>query len=290
MPAALGSTLLWKPLFEAVGQTITGALGTYALGKATARIHRDHSFEGPMDLWHRGIHGGLVHEGDSLRFEGLISPFTQLFPGDPFQNAQRWNALHAFPGRITSSEYQSLEFFAGSDAALRVGSLNGESLVGLFGRYGFIGEGLVGVVATSLLRKTLPDFFTNAFVGTRALVKGRVARCPSQHGFIAQAIALRAGIQLNWRDYKNLNYLQIDSIKPYKALTDNTFSLLGSMWAATELPKHQYLVQYGYLSNAVEREACASTLMHDGAWKSARVYCDEASAPSQELSFRRAFL
>lgn len=284
------SGLLWKPLFEAAGQTLVGIVGSYATTKLLEKYFRQNTFDGAMDLWQRGIHSGCVDEDDSVRFDGLISPYTQLFPGDPFTNAQRWNNLYSFPGKISSAEYQSMEFFAGSDAALRIGSLNGESVVGLYGRYGFVGEGLVGVVPTTLIKKAVPEFFTPNFIGVRALVKGRLARCPSQLGYVIQAITQPAGIQFDLGGYRNTWYLKVDSVRPCRDGATNTVSLLGSIWAATEMKSEQYLVQYGYLTNQAERSACVAHLKASKAWSRARVYCDEIDCPSRELSFKNAFM
>lgn len=183
-----------------------------------------------------------------------------------------------------------MEFFAGSDAALRVGSLNGESIVGLYSRYGFIGEGLVGVVPTKVILKAIPDFFLPDFIGVRAMVSGRLARCPSQHAYVVQAITERAGMQFSLQGYKNTWYLKIDSVRPVRNPAANTVSLLGSVWAATEVPQEQYLVQYGYLTNKSERKACIEHLTEEQAWRSARVYYDEIECPSRELSFKAKFM
>lgn len=282
--------LVWRPLFEAAGQTLVGIVGSYASARLLGRVFRKNTFDGAMDLWQRGIHGSHVSEDDRIRFDGLISPYTQLFPGDPLTNAQRWNSLYTFSGKISSSEYQSMEFFAGSDAALRVGSLNGESVVGLYSRYGFIGEGLVGVVPTKSIVKSIPNFFAPDFVGVRAMVTGRLSRCPSQHAYVVQAIAQRTGIHFNLEGYRNTWYMKIDAVHPFRNSAASTVSLLGSVWAATEVRREQYLVQYGYLTNQAERKACIAHLKKEDAWKHARVYHDDIDCPSGELSFKRAFM
>ena len=284
------SEIVWKPLFEAAGQTLAGIVGSYATARLIDRYFHQNTFDGAMDLWRRGIQSHALGEEDFVRFDGLISPYTQLFPCDPFTNAQRWNNLYSFPGKISSAEYQSLEFFAGSDAALRIGSLNGESIVGLYSRYGFVGEGLIGVVPTKLVTKEIPDFFVPDFIGARAIVKGRLSRCPSQHGYVIQAIAQRAGVQFDLSGYRNTWYLKIDGVKPFRDDAASTASLLGSIWAATEVRSQQYLVQYGYLTNKTERSACIAHLRAERAWKKARVYCDDIDCPSRELSFKGAFL
>lgn len=286
----LGTELLWKPLLEAAAQTIVGAVGGYAFTDALQRVTRQNSFDGAMDLWRRGLHENTVGSGDQIVFDGLISPYSQLFPGDPMDNATRWNQLYSFEGKIDNEEYQAIEFFAGSDAALRIGSLNGETLVGLYGRYGFVGEGLVGVVPTKLLLNALPDFFHPTFFGARARMTGRLARCPAQHGFVAEGIARRSGIDLNTSLYKNIPYLQINRVRPARHSTDKTCTLLGSAWAVTDREADQYLVQYGYISEKSERQECNSRILGSQAWARARVFYDELTSPSTELGFRHTFL
>jgi hypothetical protein len=242
-----------------------------------------------MDIWLRGIHTKKVQEGDDVVIDGLISPYAQLFPGDPTDNARRWNTLHTFPGKITSSEYQALEFFAGSDAALRIGGINGETIVGVYNRYGFVGEGMVGVVPTKLLLKAVPNFFEVGFVGVHAKLGGHLGRCPSQHAFVAQSIAASTDIPVDVKRYRQMPYLQINSVKPYSSARRKTHSLLGSAWIATQVPSQQYVAEYGYFSDAKEREECVARLYQSKAWKKACVYFDEISCPSKSLSFKQLF-
>lgn len=284
------NTVLWKPLLEAAAQTIVGAIGSYAFAKALARMYEKNTYEGAMDFWKRGIHGGNIQEGDKIHFEGLISPYTQLFPGDPFENARRWNPLYDFKGSITKHEYQAMDFYASADAALRVGSLNGESLVGLYHRYGYIGDGLIGVVPTTLLKKSIPNFFHPTFVGVNALVSGRVARCPSQHASVAKGIAMNAGLEIDFSIHRNLWYLQINSIKVYSKPHKSVISLLGSPWAVTESKRNQYLLQYGYISDPAEKNQCVSQIVSAKEWNRAQVFYDDIDNPSEDLSFKRKFI
>lgn len=287
---SIETELLWKPLLEAAAQTIVGAIGGYAFTKALQTATRRNAFDGAMDLWRRGLHDNVVGDGDQIVFDGLISPYSQLFPGDPMDNATRWNQLYSFQGKITNDEYQAMEFFAGSDAALRIGSLNGETLVGLYARYGFVGEGLIGVVPTKLLLKAVPDFFHPQFFGARARVSGRISRCPAQHGFVAQSIARKSGIDIDISHYKSIPYLQVNRVSPARSSAERVCTLLGSAWAVTESDAEQYLVQYGYISEAPELKACNKRIIDAKTWKKARVFYDELNSPSQELSFRRAFI
>jgi len=91
-------------------------------------------------------------------------------------------------------------------------------------------------------------------------------------------------------NYRNTWYLKIDAVHPWRDPLGGTVSLLGSVWAATEVPQEQYLVQYGYLTNKAERKACVAHLKQDRAWKRARVYFDDIECPSRELSFKHAYL
>lgn len=281
---------LWKPLLESAAQTIVGAISTYSVGKLLSKFYASNRYEGGMDLWLRGIRACKIAEGDSITIDGLISPFAQLFPGDPGMNARRWNSLYSFPGRISSAEYQALEFFAGSDAALRIGSLNGESIVGIYNRYGFIGEGIIGVAPTQLLKKRIPDIFHPEFVGIRAQIGGILSKCPSQHAFVAQSIAASANIVIDAKLYKKLWYLQITSITPCSSPKDQSNSLLGSSWVATQSASHQYVTQYGYFSDPQEKQECNSRLLQSKAWRKACVYFDDIACPSKSLSFKGNFL
>ncbi len=286
----MSDSILWKPLLEAAGQTLIGALGSFAFESLLTSINKKHLYEGPMDLWHRGIKLGNLGEGSKILFDGVISPFAQLFPGDPFKNAQRWNELYSFDGKISKYEYQAMEFFAGSDAALRVGSFNGETLVGLYARYGFIGEGLVAVAPTALIRKKISSFFDPSFIGVRALIKATVSKCPSQLGYVAQTIALRTGIEIDTTAYDNIWYLKISDIDLYTKSHNKTISLLGSPWAVTEQKGQQYLVQYGYLTNETEIGNCIQRIQVSSGWKHAQVYYDDLNCPIPEISFKKKYM
>src|ERR1700694_365646 len=96
----LGGELLWKPLLEAAAQTIVGAVGGYIFTEALSRVTAQSRFDGAMDLWRRGLREKIVTEGDKIVFDGLISPYSQLFPGDPMENATRYNQLYSFHGKI----------------------------------------------------------------------------------------------------------------------------------------------------------------------------------------------
>lgn len=284
------TALLWQPMLEAAAQTIIGAVSSYSFSRLGMSLNKKNTFSGPMDLWQRGIRMGKLTTGDAIYFDGLLSPYTQLFPGDPLENAVRWNVLYNFSGKIDKAKYQAMEFFAGSDAALRIGSLNGESIVGLYDRYGFVGEGIVGVLPTKLLLRSLPDFFHPSFFGERVLVSARLSRCPAQHGFVAQSIAASAGIDLDISKYKDLWYLQINGLHKFRSSIDRTASLLGSPWAVTSSPSEQYLVQYGYMNNERELANCIHHITKADVWEQARVFFDDIKAPSQSLSFKAHYL
>ena len=200
------------PLFEAAAQTFIGAIAGYTFDKLKERFYRDNTFEGAFDLWQRGIRHHSIQAGDAITFDGLISPYVQLFPRDPYNNATRWNSLYNFEGKISAREFSKLEFYAGSDETIRTGALNGETLVGLYNRYGYIGEGVLGVVSTSYLRRIIPDFFAPKFWGCRAKISGTLSYCPAQHGFVAQGMFQKVGLTLNADQYREIPYLKINYI------------------------------------------------------------------------------
>lgn len=280
--------LLWKPLLEATAQTIVGAIGAFAIKQVAGHFYTENSFESPMDLWKRGIHDHGIEIGDKIRLECLISPYTQLFPCDPFDNANLWRKLYTFEGKITAQEYQAMEFYVGADETLRVGSLNGETLVGLYYRYGYIGEGIVGVASTRQLLKAIPNFFDKDFFGARAVVSGTVELCPTQHGFVAQGIAKKAGIDISTINYQKLPYVNIGSIRMINK--DKTCSLLGTPWAVTDDPDSQYLIQYGYLDRPDEMITCLNNIQRAKAWDNVKVFFDDLKAPTPDISFKHIFL
>lgn len=278
------------PLLEAAAQTLVGAIAGYTFDRLKNNIYKENSFDGAFDLWQRGIHCKNVEFEDTISFDGLLSPYIQLFPRDPYQNAVRWNTLYNFEGKIDSKEFSNLEFYAGSDETIRTGSLNGETLVGLYNRYGYIGEGILGVVSTSLLMKHLPAFFSESFYGVHARVTATLSKCPSQHGFVAQGMFQKVGLKLNTDQYTDIPYLKINSIKLYRKERDKICSLLGSPWAATVDTEEPYLVQYGYFSNQEEINSCISNIVMSPSWEKVKVFYDAIKAPSPSMSFTNKFI
>lgn len=282
--------LLWKPLLEASAQTIVGAVGGYAFSNVLEAALYKNLYQGPLDFWMRGIQQGGASEGDQVYIDGLVSPYVQLFPGNPYGNAKKWRNVYAFEGKIDHEKYQAMEFLNGSDSSLRLRSLNGESLVGIFARYGYVGEGLLAVAPTKFLTKKIPDFFHPDFFGKVARIGGRVARCPTQHGFVLQGIANKAGVKVDVSQYRELYYLQINSISLKRKSSEATCSLLGSQWSLTDSKDQQYLMEYGHFSDRAELEFCLDSLKARPQWDRTRVYFDEMTARSVELSFSKNFI
>lgn len=282
--------IIGQALFEAAAQTFTGALASYTFDKIKNGIYKNNSFNGAFDLWQRGIHCKSIDFGDSIGFDGLLSPYIQLFPRDPYQNAKRWSTLFEFDGKIDSNEFSTLEFYAGSDETIRTGSLNGETLVGLYNRYGYVGEGVLGVISTSYLLKQIPDFFQKDYWGSHVMLTATLSKCPSQHGFVAQGMFQNVGITLNTDSYKEIPYLKINSIKLYNNSRDKISSLLGSPWAATAKKETPYLVQYGYISNKEEWDTCNRKIFKSPYWNDVRVFYDALSCPTSNLSYTNIFM
>ena len=173
---------------------------------------------------------------------------------------------------------------------IRTGSLNGETLIGLYDRYGYIGEGMLGVVATNYLLKQIPNFFSESFFGVHVRATGTLAKCPSQHGFIAQGMFQKVGLNLNTDQYREIPYVKINTIKLYKKEKDKVCSLLGSPWAATSNSAEPYLVQYGYFSNELELNNCVQKIVTSPSWDKVQVFYDSLKSPSPSLSFVNNFM
>lgn len=282
--------VIGKPLFEAAAQTFIGAIAGYTFDKVCEKMHKENTFSGSFDFWMRGIHHNTISRDDKLYFDGLISPYVQLFPRDPYSNAIRWNSLYNFEGKIDFQDFCKLDFYAGSDECIRTGSLNGETLVGLYNRYGYIGEAVLGVVSTRYLMKVLPDFFSPQFWGQRAVISGSLSYCPSQHGFIAQSMFAKAGINISMENYKEIPYVKINSIKLFHRENDRISSLLGSAWAATDKEQEAYLIQYGYISNKSELANCNEKIITSPRWQDVKVFYDTLTSPSASLSFSKNFI
>ena len=277
-------------LLIAAGQTLAGVLGSLGYNKIKEKYFKENSFAGPFDLWKRGIMSNKIQVDDRILFDGLISPYIQLFPRNPYENGRRWNSLYSFEGKINAQEYSKLEFYAGSDDTVRTGSLNGETLVGLYARYGYIGEGFLGVVPTSMLLKEFPNFFDVNFFGARVIIKGKLKKCPTQHYFIAKKMFDAMNVPLAQEEYKEVLYLEITKIIPYKRECDTTCSLLGSPWAATDLVKEPFIVQYGYISDPQEMNSCYDNMRSSKSWKNIQVFYDALRSPSKEVSFTNKFI
>lgn len=275
-------------LLIAAGRTFVGALGT--LGTCVYnKFYKENSFDCPLDLWHRGINSNKIGENDTVRLDCLISPYIQLFPRDPFENAKRWNTLYDFEGKINSQQYSKLEFYAGSDDTIRTGSLNGETLVGLYARYGYIGEGILGVIPTRYLLSKISSFFKEDFFGCRVRLKGTLSYCPTQHSHIAKGMFLSAGINLETDNYKIIPYVKISKIELYHD-KHSACSLLGSPWAATNIVKEPFIVQYGYINNRDELNACNNKILSSPQWSNVEIFYDTLKCPSKELSFSSNFI
>lgn len=277
-------------LLIAAGQTFVGALGSYFGKKLYEKYLKENTYEGPMDLWYRGIDQKVIGDGDSLAIDGLLSPYIQLFPRNPYENGKRWNTLYDFEGKITSQQYSQLEFYAGSDDTIRTGSLNGETLVGIYARYGYIGEGILGVIPTSYLLRAIPHFFNEDFFGCRVRLKGTLSHCPTQHSYIARNMFLSAGINLETDNYNDIPYIKINKIQLYSNSSQSSCSLLGSPWAATNRQKEPFIVQYGYINNKEELTRCNDKILKSPLWKNVEVFYDAIKCPSAELSFTSNFI
>lgn len=283
--------LLGQPLFEAAAQTLIGAMAGFAVEKVKEKFFSEQIYDGAFDFWNRGLHHHNINEGDQLIFNGLISPYIQLFPRDPYLNGKRWNQLYSHKGQMSAAKFANLEFYNyGSDHALRTGSLNGETLVGLYYRYGYIGEGVLGVISTSNLLKMIPEFISPNFFGVPVRAYGTLSYCPSQHSHIAHSMFQKLNKSLSLDEYMKLPYIKINKIKLYNKSKDRICSLLGSPWAATTDKDNPYLIQYGYFSEDSEVKQCLQNIATAPGHDKIQVFYDKLRSPSPSLSFTHQFL
>lgn len=283
--------LLWKPFVEASAQTIVGAVGAYVVSNVITSALSRNVFQGPQDFWMQGIMNNRVSEGDQVFIDGLISPYCQLFPGNSFENARRWRNIYYYEGKYNSTELQALEFFYGSDSALRLESLNGETLVGIYDRYGYVGRGLLGVVWTRYITDKLKDFFHPRNFGSVARVGGIIAKCPTQHAFVAKSIETKIGLKIAERtQYKHLYYLNINSIEMASKPEKQSCSLLGSLWSLTNAVDSQYLIEYGHFNDFAELQDCLGSLKKRRNWDQTQVYFDDLTADSHEIKFSTNYI
>lgn len=58
--------IIGQPLLEAAAQTFVGAIAGYSFDKMKNRIYGDNRFDGPFDLWQRGIHCQNITYEDTI--------------------------------------------------------------------------------------------------------------------------------------------------------------------------------------------------------------------------------
>lgn len=279
--------IMTSTFFEKVAETLMSVVidNTLEHLKASRFSLFANSYQGPFDFWKRGIEQKEICQGDDVIYYGLISPYMQLFPGNPYNNGKKWNRLYDSEEDKRMNDFVHREFYHyGSDHALRLADLNCEhTVVGLFQRYGYIGESVIGIVPTSILLKAIPQFFSPHFIGIPAKITGKVAKCPALHAIYAASVLKKESIDADL--YKSLHYIQITKIQVAQNKKDKVCSLLGSPWAATSDENLPYIIQYGYLDNEEEREACHRKIAEKGREHPIDVYYDDLTANQHAVGF-----
>lgn len=244
-----------------------------------------HSYSGIMDFWYRGIMLNEVNYGDTVKIKCLISPYTQLFPGNPFFNGMRWNKLYSDNMEIfaQSTSMQTIAFYIGSDMALRLKPFADNVVVGLYEKYGYVGEGLLATIPQNDLLKLMPYFYDIQFYGKYVEVVGMIGKCPIEHTVKIKEIADKANLKINFNQYNSLPYLKIKRIKqPSFWVKNNCTALLGSPWVALDDCNNPYQVRYGYFSNQLEISPSINELL---SYKNINCFFDELTSPDQNINF-----
>lgn len=105
---------LWKMLLKSSAKTFTSLIAN--------KFFRIPKFDCILDFWKRGYNSHSIQSYDTVKIECLLSPYTQLFPNNPFNNAIRWNKLYTdeIDINLKNETMQILSFYIGSDHALRI--------------------------------------------------------------------------------------------------------------------------------------------------------------------------
>ena len=56
------------------------------------------------------------------------------------------------------------------------------------------------------------------------------------------------------------------------------------------MEKEPFIVQYGYISNPEEMNACYDNMRSSKSWKNIQVFYDALRSPSKEVSFTNKFI
>jgi len=142
------------------------------------------------------------------------------------------------------------------------------------------------ILYTPLLKRILELALEDAMENNKGLVTTRhLLLAMLEEG---EGIAIRIMISMNI-DIDEL-YDSLKKKKTFKKERDNTCSLLGSPWAATDIEKEPFIVQYGYISNPEEMNSCYDNMRASKSWKNIQVFYDALRSPSKEVSFTNKFI
>lgn len=247
-------------------------------------------FEGIMDFWYRGVILRNINYSDTVTIKCKISPYTQLFPGNPFNNAVRWNKLYSNNINDTTqlSSTQTIAFYIGSDMALRLKPFADNVVVGLYEKYGYIGNGLLGTISKTELLKIMPYFFDVDFCGKYVELTGIIGKCPIEHSIKIKEIAEKANLKINFNQFSSLPYLKITKVQFPKFYQRNrSTALLGSPWIALNDETNPYQVRYGYFSNESEITPSINALL---SYSNITCFFDELISPSEDLNFSSQYM
>lgn len=222
---------------------------------------RRKTFSGVMDLWYRGIIMNQVKTNDKVRIKCQISPYTQLFPNNPYQDANRWNQLYADNSKLDTAnkEMHTIAFYIASDMAIRIFPKGSTCVVGLYEQYGYIGEGFIATIDKKLLNQIIPDFYNSNYCGNYVSIIGELDIGSAEHISIVSSLTKRGNLNINFDKLKSIPFIKIEKVKVIKSNKKCT-SLLGTPWVATTNPNKPFAVRYCYFNNSLELNNCIDEL------------------------------
>ena len=275
---------LSKTLLSTSAQALKGILENRELKTSFFKK----KYGGIMDFWYRGVNLRESAYGDTVVIDCQISPYTQLFPCNPFTNGIRWNKLYSngLSSQIKQQPMETIAFYVSSDLAIRTQPIGDFSVIGLYERYGYIGEGILASIESKKLLSIIPDFYDIDYWGSYVRVTGVTGRFPVEHSIVIQDIAKRANLKVNFERFSTLPCIRITNIKCL-GRHKRTCTLLGSPWVATTDDDQPFQVRYGYFSSSFELESCLSELEQIS---NISVYFDDFRILKNKQSFSEQFM
>lgn len=260
-------------------------IGSIISKNSAKGLTKKYKFSGILNLWHDGLNSNKIKDGDKVYLNCQISPYLQLFPNNPFNNARRWNKLYesTIDVDIKKQPMSTVAFYIGSDMTIRYYKFGKYSVVGLYEQYGDIGQGILGRIETNKLLKLIPQFYDLRFVGAYASISGKISRYSTEHAFLISKIANEAHLNINFDTLTELPFVDITNI----SIKPKPTTLVGTPWCATTDYDDPFIVRYCQFDNESELCQCIDELNKT---QNITAYFDEIRKPKQNIHTLKNFM